>query len=63
MNRQLINLIDIKDMYEVYRKTRNVIGNQIESKVFGHCINAVSLRKRHIIMSAIVVAIKNNEIT
>ena len=63
MNRQLINLIDIKDMYEVYRKTRNVIGNQIESKVFGHCINAVSLRQRHTIMAAIVVAIKNNEIT
>ena len=63
MNRQLINLIDIKDMYEVYRKTRNVIGNQIESKVFGNCINAVSLRQRHTIMAAIVVAIKNNEIT
>ena len=63
MKRQLINLLDFKDTYAVYRKTRSVIRNQIEGKVFGHCINAVSLRQRHTIMAAIVVAIKNNEIT
>lgn len=59
MNRQPIDLIDFKDTYAVYRKTRNIIGDQIEGKVIAHCINVVSLRQRHIIMSAIVVAIKN----